>query len=86
MFESKYEPKGKLRTLWNFTLMESIEKEIKIKIPQDFKEAFEKDQVAYELYQNLPYPQKSKFIYGISHFKTRDKKKNIEKRLTELKR
>ncbi|WP_213516945.1 YdeI/OmpD-associated family protein [Paenibacillus montaniterrae] len=88
VFESKYEPKGEI-THFMELYIDGIyrNKEIKIKIPQDFKEAFEKDQIAYELYQNLPYPQKSKFIYGISHFKNPEtKKKNIEKRLTELKK
>ncbi|MBX4149182.1 MULTISPECIES: YdeI/OmpD-associated family protein [Paenibacillus] len=38
-------------------------------------------------FQNLSYPERSKFIYGISHFKNPEtRRKNIEKRLIELKR
>lgn len=88
VFESKYEPNGEITHFMELYIDEIYKnKEIIVKIPQDFKEAFEKDEVAYELFQNLSYPERSKFIYGISHFKNPEtRRKNIEKRLTELKK
>ncbi|MCJ8013569.1 YdeI/OmpD-associated family protein [Paenibacillus sp. KQZ6P-2] len=88
VFESKYEPNGEITHFMELYIDEIYKnKEINVKIPQDFKEAFEKDEVANNLFQNLSYPEKSKFIYGISHFKNpKTRRKNIEKRMTELKK
>ena len=86
VFESNYEPDGEITHFMELYIEEIYKnKEINVKIPQDFKEAFEKDEAAYELFQNLSYPEKSKFIYGLSHLKNpKTRRKNIEKRLTDL--
>lgn len=88
VFESKYEPNGEITHFMELYIDEIYNnKEIKIKIPQDFKEIFEQDNEASELFQNLSYPQKSKLIYGIGHYKNIEtRRKNIEKRLKEIKK
>ncbi|MBS4219937.1 YdeI/OmpD-associated family protein [Bacillus sp. FJAT-49711] len=83
-----YTPDGKITHFMELFIDDIYEdKQIDIKIPNDFKEAFEFDQEAYETFKRLPYPQKSKCINGISHYKNPlVRKKNIEKIMASLKK
>ncbi|MCR2822269.1 YdeI/OmpD-associated family protein [Lederbergia panacisoli] len=83
-----YTPKGKITHFMELFIEEVYEsKHFDIKIPNDFIEAFENDQEAYNIFKKLPYPQKSKCINGISHYKNPGvRKKNIEKILVNLKK
>ncbi|MCJ8008633.1 YdeI/OmpD-associated family protein [Lederbergia wuyishanensis] len=83
-----YTPEGKI-THYMELFKDGIyeDKQIELKIPNDFNEAFELNQEAYEVFNRLPYPQKSKYINGISHYKNPVvRKKYIEKIMTILKR
>jgi hypothetical protein len=57
-----------------------------VKLPADFQSAFANDLEAFEIFNQLSYPEKSKCINKISHYKDpKVRKGNIEKILTELK-
>jgi hypothetical protein len=83
-----YTPEGKITNFIELFIDDIYkDRQINIKIPQDFMEAFEKDQVAYEIFKSLPYPQQSKCINGISHFKSPSVREcNIRKGLTNLRK
>jgi hypothetical protein len=84
----RYSPEGKITDYMELFVDEIYkDRQINIKIPEDFMEAFKKDQEAYEIFKNLPYPQKSKCINGIRHFKNPAvRKSNIDKILVNLKK
>lgn len=83
-----YTPEGQITHFMELFIDEVYEgKQIDIRIPNDFKEAFKLDQDAYQIFERLPYPQKSKSINGISHYKNPVvRKKNIEKIMASLKK
>jgi len=57
-----------------------------VKLPTDFQFAFENDLEAFEIFNQFSYPEKSKCINKISHYKdSKVRKANIEKILIELK-
>jgi hypothetical protein len=59
----------------------------KVKLPADFQSAFENDLEAFNIFNQLSYPEKSKFINKISHYKDpMVRKGNIVKLLNLLKK
>lgn len=59
---------------------------LKVKVPQDFQEAFNLDQEAYRKFEALSYPLQVKCINGISHYKNAIvRQKNIAIQLQKLK-
>lgn len=59
---------------------------LKVKVPQDFQEAFDLDQEAYRKFEALSYPLQVKCIHGISHYKNEIvRQKNIAIQLEKIK-
>jgi|GEM_PF-2030839 len=57
-----------------------------VKLPEDYQSAFEHDPEAFELFHQLSYPEKSKLINKISHYKDpKIRKANISKSIHQLK-
>lgn len=76
-----YTPAGRITHYMEIFIEEIYEgRKINVNIPPDLQEEFKNDHEAYEIFIQLSYPEKSKYINKISHFKNPlVRKNNIEK-------
>ncbi|GGG72491.1 YdeI/OmpD-associated family protein [Paenibacillus radicis (ex Gao et al. 2016)] len=82
-----YTPAGEIKHYVELFVDELYkDRQVDIRLPEDFKEAFENDHEAFEIFNSLPYPDKSKLINGISHYKNAAvRKNNITKIMDKIK-
>jgi len=82
-----YKPEAEITHYLELYIDEAyVGKNVDINVPQDFQEAFHLDEQAFQAFLNLTYPNQSKLINAISHYKNPSvRKSNIMKLLERLK-
>lgn len=81
---SSCKPEGQVTHYLELYIDEAyVGKNIAIMIPSDFREAFHSDDEAYQAFLRLTYPNQSKLINAISHYKNPSVRQNNIKKLLE---